>query len=312
MNGNKGKFIQWLKRPKGIGLAAVYVFTAAAITLSVLLVTVWSDCNLAALSYVLFGAAAVSLGYTVYTLVIYLPAVIKAAKEKLKKRRFFAKMSGEYDFNTVFFAILSAAVNVAYAVINAVAAFTYSSMWYAVFAVYFITLVLFRVGVIAADRKARKKHADNPDKYDVAKIRIYLASGAYLVVTCLAMAAVITQTILFPCQENSGMIIAIASAAYTFYRMAMSIVNLVKARKFSDPVTQSLRNLNFANACMAMLSLTVTMISTFGDGSQDTSMLTVQAIVGFAACAVTLVMATVMIIKANKLLSVRREKNNEQ
>ncbi|MDE7330497.1 MAG: hypothetical protein K2N30_05390, partial [Clostridia bacterium] len=78
--------------------------------------------------------------------------------------------------------------------------------------------------------------------------------------------------------------------------------NLVKAHKSSNPVTQALRNLNFADACMSVVSLTVLMISTFDGASASAEMNYVKSTVGFAACVAVIAIAVIMIVKASKKL----------
>ncbi len=89
--------------------------------------------------------------------------------------------------------------------------------------------------------------------------------------------------------------------------MGMAIYNLFKARKFDNPIVQALRNLNLADACMAVVSLTVLMISTFDDGTSGDSMLYIKSAVGFVACAVIIIMAVAMIVSASKKLKNRSQ-----
>lgn len=93
---------------------------------------------------------------------------------------------------------------------------------------------------------------------------------------------------------------AITNAAYTFYKMTMAIYNLIKARKFNDPTVQALRNINFADACMALVSLTVILLSTFGEPDADSGLIILKALVGFAACAVIIAMAIRMVVVGHK------------
>ncbi|MDE6274686.1 MAG: hypothetical protein K2L87_06535, partial [Clostridiales bacterium] len=95
-----------------------------------------------------------------------------------------------------------------------------------------------------------------------------------------AMAGAVTQMMLSERPAQGGEIMAISTAAYTFYKIIMATYNLIKARKLSNPVTQSLRNLNFADACMSVVSLTVLMISTFDSEDTTMAMLFVKATFG--------------------------------
>lgn len=204
-----------------------------------------------------------------------------------------------YGNKTVFFALVSLVANLAFAVMNGVTAAMYSSLWYGALAGYYTILIVFRSGVIIAQTVCRKKYSDNEYYREKADVKIYLGSGAFLVVLEIAMAVAVVQMVMTPKPAPTGQIVAIATAAYTFYTMTMAIINLVKARKTNDYVTQTLRNINLATACMAMLSLTVSLIATFG---VDDDMFEVKVVAGVAVCAVTLALATYMIVKASKRL----------
>lgn len=308
---NNGGFLRWLKRPRGFGLALVYaltvVFIAAAVTLSAVR---FESSALQIVAYVSYGLAAVFLGYTVYTVVIYAKPVSARIRERLLKNRRIASIMQNYDNKTLFFAVTSLVLNVAFAVMNGVSAVVYSSLWYGTLAGYYTVLILFRIGVIVARLICDSKCGDDQSR-ERAGVKIYLASGAFLVVLDIAMATAISMMVIFPKPAPAGEIMAISAAAFTFYSMTMSIVNLVKARRFNDYVTQALRNLNLATACMSMLSLTVSLIATFG-GEGDASMIALKPIVGLAACVITLALATFMIVKASKVLNKGNGNGNEQ
>lgn len=89
----------------------------------------------------------------------------------------------------------------------------------------------------------------------------------------------------------------------------MAIYNLLKARRFNDPVVQALRNVNFADACMSVASLTVAMLSTFGDFGGARIF---EAVVGFAACAAIMVMAIRMIVLGAVFMKRMRKHTNER
>lgn len=307
---SKGKFLQWLKRPRGLGLAFIYVLTAGFIAASVVLsVLQFENAALQIVAYVSYGFAACLLGYTVYTIVIYAKPLSAKIRAVLLKNKRIAVIMQNYDNKTLFFAVVSLVMNLAFAVMNGVLAVKYSSLWYGALAGYYTVLILFRIGIILAKFICDNKFSDDLTR-EKAGVKIYLASGAFLVVLDIAMATAISMMIIFPKPAPSGEIMAISTAAFTFYSMTMSIVNLVKAKRFNDYVTQALRNLNLATACMSMLSLTVSLISTFG-GESDTSMSTMKSVIGLAVCVITLAMATFMIIKASKTLKKGSGNGNE-
>ena len=92
---------------------------------------------------------------------------------------------------------------------------------------------------------------------------------------------------------------AITTAAYTFYKAVMAIIHLVRAHRHGGPVAQALRAVNIADACISMVSLTVLLIATFGDGA---GMIAMKASVGFGAVAVTAAMAAGILVSGIRSL----------
>lgn len=216
-----------------------------------------------------------------------------------KTKHFFRRLRSEYGLKTTVFALFSLALSVAFAVVNGIIALSAHSIWYGALAVYYILLILFRGAAIAADRLS-KRLCGSDRVYAGVRNKIYLGCGAFLVIIQIAMCMAVTQMVIYGTPVRGGKIFAIATAAYAFYKMTMAIVHLVKAKKYADPVSQALRNLNFADACMSMASLTVLMLSVFDGGEEAAFSITVKACSGFAACIAVLFVASAMIVKAVK------------
>ena len=224
-------------------------------------------------------------------------------KERISRNRLGKKFLEQYGFKTLVFALMSLIISVAFAVFNAVLAVLAQSVWYGALAAYYIMLILFRSGVIISDRACRKRIVDER-RLLTAQNKIHLASGVFLVITEVAMAAAVAQMVMHTPPVKAGEITAIANAAYAFFKIAAAIVNLVKAKKFADPVSQSLRCLNFADACMSMASLTVVLLTTFENGDDARFLLTMKACVGGAVCVLVMALATYMILTSAKQLRV--------
>lgn len=307
----KNRFLAWLRHPHGFFLVFVYLLTLAAIAGSIVLVTAGKSSGAGIFSYVLFGLSAVLLGYTVYTIVIYVPVMRRKGKEALKRNRITAKLVDSYTFRTAVFATFSFGVTLAFTVMNTVSAVRYGSIWYGAIAGYYAILMVLRGGTIWAGRVCakRKEGAER----ELAEWKIYRAGGACLLVLEIAMVAAVTQLLLSGRPTESGQVMAIANAAYTFYKLGMSIYNLVKAHKFRAPLTQALRNFGFADACMSVASLTVLMISTFTDTEEEVMPLVyMKSIIGFAVCASIIVLAIVMLIRAQKKIKATESAGAEE
>lgn len=309
------KLWEWIKHPHGWALVSFYMFTAICMAGAIVFSIVGQETNFDFFAYVFYGLAAMTFGYTVYTIARIIPTIKRKITERLKSNKFTANVLENYDFKTMVFALLSFGMTIVFAIMNLASAIRYRLIWYGAIAAYYFVLILFRGGILLANKKCAKKFAENSDEYEKSKWNIYLSSGAFLILLEFAMIGAVTQMMLSERPTQSGEIMAITNATYAFYKVAMAVYNLIKSRKFNNPVTQSFRNLNFSDACMSIVSLTVMMISTFGDDNPTAALQYMKYIVGFAMCAVIVAMATFMIIRANKkinILKARGETANER
>ncbi|MGN0783533.1 MAG: hypothetical protein ACI4M0_04240 [Christensenellales bacterium] len=312
-SGKDNKFLKWLKRPHGVPLAVLHFCTAVVVVWSIVLVcTAEPDAELPVISYPVFAFAAVLLAYSVYSIVIFAPGIKSRTKTLIRKNSLFTKLTEQYGFKTVFFSVISLVMTVAFAVMNGVSAIRYKSVWYASLTGYYALLIIFRSGVLLAERFVNKKFSKEDENNALGLWKIHLASGAFLILLEIAMMVVITLRLTSETVTPGGQIMAIANATYTFFKIITAGFNIAKARRFDHPVIQSLRNLNFADACMSMVSLTVLLIATFSETAEHANrLLFLKAGVGFAACAAIIALAAVMIVTANKRITLLKEKAND-
>ena len=119
----------------------------------------------------------------------------------------------------------------------------------------------------------------------------------------LALALIIFFMVYWNRTFEHHMITAIAMAAYTFAAFTIAIINIVKYRQYNSPVYSASKAISLAAACVSMLTLEATMLTTFGDGSMDA--ITRKIMLGCTGGAVSvfiIVMAVCMIKQSNKQL----------
>ena len=171
------------------------------------------------------------------------------------------------------------------------------SVWYGIMACYYIFLSALRGGLLYGSYRARKLAAGDDDAMAVYKLKMYRLCGISLFVLELALAAAVTLMILSERPTAYSEIMAITSAAYTFYKIIFAIINIRKVNRLHDPMLQSYRNINLTDAAVSLLSLQVTLVAVFSD-EQTAEMNTFNAITGFAVCALTIVLGVLMIVNA--------------
>jgi len=107
-------------------------------------------------------------------------------------------------------------------------------------------------------------------------------------------------------------ITTIALAAYTFTAFTVAIINMVKYRKYNSPVYSASKAISLASACVSMLTLEATMLTTFNDGSMN--ILTQKIMLGCTGGVISIfiiTMAVYMIVQSNKKLNELKQRCND-
>lgn len=301
------KFWQFIKRPRGPLLAIIYFLTAVFSVVSIVVAIKGEKVACKILTYPVYAVAAILLFYSVYTLVIYWNFLKEKIENLLKSNRFADAVMSNYGYKTTLFSFISTAVTLVFVAMNLIGAIKYKIFWYAALSIYYFILVVLRGGILAVYKGYRKKYPTATKNGRIVKWKIHFFVGAFLVLLELSMAVVVTVTVTSDHPVKSGMIMAIYTAAYAFYKMGAAIYNVIKATKHSNPVIQAIRNLNFADACMSIFSLTVLMTATFGDSG---GMIYINAATGFFCLAAVVATSSIMIVRADKNLKQLKGMNN--
>lgn len=126
-----------------------------------------------------------------------------------------------------------------------------------------------------------------------------MAAGILLLVLNFALTGVILLTIAQDTARRYSEIVVISIATYTFYKIIMAVVNMVKVRKMQSPVLIMIRNIGVADALVSMLTLQATMLASFqGKGGLDANRM--NAITGMVVCVLILALGVSMIRYAFK------------
>ena len=98
------------------------------------------------------------------------------------------------------------------------------------------------------------------------------------------------------------MITTIAMAAYTFFTFTFAIVNLVRYKKYESPVYSAAKTITLISASVSMLTLTTTMLTTFGENESPLFRQLMLSLIGLAVIGFAITMAVIMIVKGHKKL----------
>ena len=184
--------------------------------------------------------------------------------EKFHNKPLISAIITSFSTRTLVLSALAFAINIAFALFNGIASLIYKSMWHGSLAIYYFFLSFMRLAIILIFFSLRRKHREDPDRMAFEKEKIYLFNGLLILLLAIALTAVNIEVIFSTRPAIAGEIFAIALATYSFYKITIAIINSARARRTTDAITKTIRNIGLVDAVVSMLMLTNTLITTFG------------------------------------------------
>lgn len=288
------KLLDFIKNPPVWFIICAWCVAAVIIGVTIALVSLT---NIRWYMYLIFVLAAVFLAYSIFLIVRMAPKVKAAVMAGAQRRPFFNNLFTSYGFRTVTFFVLSFTINIAFAIFNGVMGIVAHSVWYGIMACYYIFLSGLRGAMLFGGHKIKNCANGDADRTYILKLKMFRLCGISLFLLEIAMSAAVTLMIVSERPTEYSRVMAIVCAAYTFYKLIFAIINLCKVRRLHDPLLQSFRNINLADAAVSLLSLQVTLVAVFSEG-KGSEMNALNAITGAAVCVLTIILGATMIVSA--------------
>ena len=191
--------------------------------------------------------------------------------------------------------------NTAYALLQLGMGFWHHTFWFYSLAGYYISLAVMRF-FLARHTSKHKPGEKMPDE-----LIKYRACGIVFLIMNLALALMIFFMVYWNRTFHHHEITTIALAAYTFTSLTLAIINTVKYRKYNSPVYSASKAISLASACVSVLTLESTMLTTFGDGTMSlTGRRILLGISGGVISVFIIAMAIYMIVKGTKKIRLLR------
>ena len=218
--------------------------------------------------------------------------VIKKILEVIKKNPLGERFLADYTFRTILTTLPAFLINVAYTVYNGVIGIMNQSVWFITMAVYYSLLGIMRYRAVSTGRKISR--LDDREQIRKKELSVIKTDGILLLVLNLALSGVVLLTIAQDTAKRYSEIMVISIAAYTFYKITMAVVNMVKVRKTKSPILITIRNIGAADALVSMLTLQAAMFASFQDkNSLNTNQ--INAITGLSVCILISILGISMI-----------------
>lgn len=234
--------------------------------------------------------------YTLSVVCIRIPDIIALLKrvrtESSLVRRFFEDAHMRVNLSLYSSLIL----NAAYAIFQLGLGFYHASVWFYAMSAFYLLLALMRFFLLGHSRVYK------PGERMRAELTRYIACGWMLLVMNLALSVIIFFMIYRGRTFVHSEITTITMAAYTFTAFTVAIIDILKYRKYNSPVFSASKAIALVVACVSMLTLETTMLTTFGDISETQFRQIMLGATGAAVSLFTVGMALFMIIRGIKRL----------
>ena len=250
--------------------------------------------------------AIISYVISAYTLTVWcfkIPKLIRFFKEFKKTNRYAVlwRENTRLRVKVSLYGLL--AWNTLYAVFQLWLGFYHRTFWFCSFGVYYLCLAAMRFFLLKHTAKY------TPGESMTAELKKYRACGWILLGMNFALSVILVFMIYLDRTFEHHMITAIAMAAYTFTSFTLAIINVVKYRKYNSPVYSASKAISFVAACVSMLTLESTMLTTFSDESM--SPVTQKLLLGMTGGAILLtVILTAIHMIVNGTKKIKAEVQN--
>ncbi|MCD8286629.1 MAG: hypothetical protein LUD50_05335 [Clostridia bacterium] len=247
--------------------------------------------------------SALFLGYGTYAIIVllmkYWPKLEQWSEGHGKYVNSFVK---NYDFRTICTMLLSMAINIGFAVFNAVYGFMYMEWWCISMFIYYVMLIVMRSS-ISARALTVTRHFDDNSRED-AQLRVYRMAAIMMLAFTIGLNFLLWELL---SQANFGfrhhLLISIVTGIYTVIKVVLAVSNLIYTRGRHDKITHAVRNINMADAMVSVLTLLMTFLTRFSDSR---TAVTTVLVLGTIICVYVAAMALFMLI--NSVVKLKRNR----
>lgn len=255
---------------------------------------------------VTIGSYALSF-YTLCIWCVRIPAIIRFFKSFKKDNKYVSRWLSDVQLRMKVTLSGNVLWNGAYGALQLGLAIYHRSAWFFALAAYYFSLAIMRFFL------ARHTLRHKPGTQMRQELRHYRGCGWVFLLMNLALTAMMVLMVRDDRMVRHHEITTITMAAYTFTSLTMAIVNVVRYRKYNSPVFSASKAISLAAACVSMLTLESTMLSTFQNGTMTAqSKILFLALSGGAVSAFIIAMAIYMIVTAKQKIHALENENGKQ
>lgn len=196
------------------------------------------------------------------------------------------------SFQTIVNALFSSVITILFALYNSVLGIRYKMMWNGYISVYYYLLTILRAYIVHVSLKY--KQVDDQSRNQVYR-------RASLILIALNISLIIPLKLMILDDKNVTMTLrpALWLAVYTLYKVIMAFINRKVVRHIKDVLVKLLRNINFIDALISLLTLQNTLL-VIKKAAQQRDMLRLSAFTTTVALVIITGMTVWNVVKSLK------------
>lgn len=253
------------------------------------------------------------IAYLIYVLSFYTLCIVvagaipnfKRIKTLLHSNKHTSKYLSEADLRARISIHTGTIINISFSIFKLLAGIYYKSTWFMAVAVYYAVLSVIRFILISRDRSTRKLSKNQT----LMQWKTYRLCGILLMLLNMTMTGMVFQMI----WQNKGFsypgFIIYVIAAYTFYRLTITIVRLTKSKQY-NPILLGAKALDLSISLMSIFALQTAMFNSFGADTSKETLKIMNSFTGGTVCFAVILIAIIMIVKSTKKIKTYTEAPN--
>lgn len=286
----------------------LYLLTLACIALSLWNVAVSGLPYMAGIaSYVL---AAVTLTASSYYIVIHIRRDIREIlKPAIAANPYTNRVTSDYRLRTILFAVPGMVSNIIFAVFNGIIGITGRSAWFGTLAAYYILLSIMRVGIVRQEREIAG--IQKKQEHMRRELAVYRRNSVLFVFLAVVLAGAVILLENSQGGKNYPGFTIYAAAAYAFYKIITSTIQVMKVGKRKSPILSITRRVGYIDSCVSILTLQTAMFASFADG-QESFIKLMNGITGAVVCGMVLGLGIQGICSSGKMMKNENKQNSRR
>lgn len=285
----------------------LYLVTIICITLALLYVAL--ACFPYLVGILFYVLAAISLTASSYYITIHIRQDIREIiKPAILANPYTNKVTTDYRWRTIWFAVPGMVSNIIFAVFNGVIGITSNSAWFGTLSAYYIILSVMRAGVVRQERllsavKEKQEHMSR-------KLSVYRRNSILFIFMAVVLAGAVILLLNAQGGKDYPGLTIYAVATYTFSKITISTIQVVKVGKRKSPLLSITRRIGYMDACVSILTLQTAMFASFAEGDEALVKL-MNGITGTVVCLMVLGLGIQGVCYSNKKINSLKGENQD-